>query len=86
MVQFHLHQRTLYGWENICDGSHLVHQNTAGQLAVIGVFIKAREENSFLEPIWEIMPETEGVAIAEGVSICGIYCRRIMPTITIVAL
>lgn len=71
LVQFHFHTPS----EHQMDGkayameAHLVHRNSAGQLAVIGVFIKAGEGNSFLEQIWEIMPETEGVSTDEGVSI-----------------
>lgn len=71
LVQFHFHTPS----EHQHDGkayameAHLVHQNNAGQLAVIGVFIKEGERNNFLQSIWEIIPETEGESASSDVEI-----------------
>lgn len=59
--QFHFHtpsehtvEETAYAME-----LHLVHQNQAGNLAVVGVFIDEGAENYFLQQIWDYLPETE---------------------------
>jgi carbonic anhydrase len=39
---------------------HFVHRSAAGDLAVIGVFIRPGETNRALEPVWSAMPRQEG--------------------------
>jgi len=62
LVQFHFHHPS----EHLLDGkafemeAHFVHKSQAGNLAVIGVFIKAGEHNSVLQPIFDQMPKSAG--------------------------
>lgn len=59
LKQFHFHHKS----EHTVDGDsfdmecHLVHANEAGNLLVVGVFIKEGNENSFLKQLWTDMPE-----------------------------
>jgi carbonic anhydrase len=59
LKQFHFHEPS----EHQIDGiiypmeMHLVHADSAGKLAVVGVFIKEGEENRFLSEIWQEFPE-----------------------------
>ena len=39
---------------------HLVHQDAAGNLAVVGVFLTAGGRNEALEPVWAHMPARSG--------------------------
>jgi carbonic anhydrase len=39
---------------------HLVHVSSAGELAVIGVFIEEGEHNAAFEPVWSNMPTEPG--------------------------
>lgn len=62
LLQFHFHagsEHTVAG-EQYPFEVHLVHQNEAGQLAVVGVFFEVGEENAALTPIWEAIPTTVG--------------------------
>lgn len=58
LKQFHFHEPS----EHQIDGiiypmeMHLVHADSLGQLAVIGVFIKEGGENHFLSEIWKEFP------------------------------
>ncbi len=62
LQQFHFHHPS----EHLLSGKpfdlecHLVHRSAAGDYAVIGVFIKAGENNAALEPIWRTMPKQAG--------------------------
>ena len=62
LQQFHFHHPS----EHLLSGKpfdlecHLVHRSAAGDFAVIGVFIKAGENNAALEPIWRAMPRQAG--------------------------
>jgi carbonic anhydrase len=62
LLQFHFHHPS----EHHVQGSaypmemHLVHQNEAGDLAVLGVLIEAGEANSDLQAIWDTMPTEAG--------------------------
>lgn len=62
LLQFHFHTPSEH---NARGGSfpmevHLVHKNAAGQLAVVGVFMKEGEHNDFIQNIWNSMPAHEG--------------------------
>ncbi|MBL4645113.1 MAG: carbonic anhydrase family protein [Rhizobiales bacterium] len=62
LLQFHFHTPS----ENLIDGKtypmemHLVHQNSAGQLAVVGVMMEYGERNIALAEIWNHLPEHAG--------------------------
>lgn len=64
LLQFHFHHPS----EHLLAGQrfdlelHFVHKSAAGQLAVLGVFIRSGAENAALAPIWAAMP---GEATAE---------------------
>jgi len=61
LLQFHFHHPS----EHLLSGKafdlecHFVHRSAAGDLAVIGVFIKPGTENTALQPIWQAMPASE---------------------------
>ncbi|NOZ54911.1 MAG: carbonic anhydrase [Gammaproteobacteria bacterium] len=71
LLQFHFHTPS----EHAKDGSaypmeaHLVHINTSGQLAVVGIFMKQGKENKFIQKIWDYMPEEEGKIMVEDTRI-----------------
>lgn len=55
LVNIHFHtpsEHTIDG-QNSSIGIHLVHQNTIGELLVIGVFVKEGAENTALNTIWQ---------------------------------
>lgn len=62
LVQFHFHHLS----EHTVDGKpaamemHLVHQDDAGNLAVVGVFLTAGQQNEALQPVWAHMPAAVG--------------------------
>jgi carbonic anhydrase len=59
LLQFHFHhpsEHTLMGQAYPME-LHLVHKSEAGELAVLGVFLQAGQENAALKPIWDAMPE-----------------------------
>ena len=68
LVQFHLHTHS----EHLINGEaaalelHLVHQNSQGELAVVGVMIENGTENSALQTVFANMPLQEGVNTANG--------------------
>jgi len=50
--------------------AHLVHGNSAGQLAVVGVLLKEGAQNTFLRKLWSNMPmQTDGVHEVSGMSV-----------------
>ena len=68
LVQFHFHHPS----EHLLAGKafdlecHFVHRSAAGDLAVIGVFIRPGASNSGLEPVWAAMPREQGPERATG--------------------
>ncbi|MBE9003566.1 carbonic anhydrase [Fortiea sp. LEGE XX443] len=62
LLQFHFHHPS----EHHINGKeydmelHFVHRNQAGNLAVIGVFLKSGEFNPNLQTIWDAIPQTQG--------------------------
>ena len=71
LQQFHFHHPS----EHLLAGKpfdlecHFVHRSAAGDLAVIGVFIRPGETNRALEPIWSAMPRQEGPEHDAGTAI-----------------
>jgi len=68
LAQFHFHAPS----EHTQDGApapmevHLVHKSDEGELAVVGVWFDADEENPFLAQIWGQIPTEEGEVSLEG--------------------
>jgi carbonic anhydrase len=61
LLQFHFHmpsEHTLTGQE-FPGELHLVHQNAAGNLAVVGIFLEEGSENEALQPVWADLPASE---------------------------
>ena len=62
LAQFHFHTPS----ENTVNGKaydmemHLVHKNTSGELAVVGVFFKQGKQNAELDKLWRHLPEHSG--------------------------
>lgn len=62
LIQFHFHGPS----ENTINGqaypleAHLVHKSEDGQLAVIGVMFKEGKKNSFIQKIWDNIPNKIG--------------------------
>jgi carbonic anhydrase len=72
LIQFHFHTPSehlvagkAYGME-----MHLVHKNSAGDIAVIGVLFKEGKQNEVLESIWENIPSTvDKIAVNKTINI-----------------
>ena len=62
LLQFHFHHPS----EHLLAGKpfdlecHFVHKSSAGDLAVVGVFVKPGAENAALQSIFNAMPKAEG--------------------------
>ena len=71
LLQFHFHHPS----EHLLSGRafdlelHFVHKSAAGQLAVLGVFIRPGAENAALAPIWAAMPREAGEPQQVGTNI-----------------
>ena len=62
LLQFHFHtpsEHAIEGGRSAME-MHLVHKNTAGQLAVIGIMMNLGEENMALSEIWPQLPRRAG--------------------------
>ena len=71
LLQFHFHTPSehLQSGRSFPLEAHLVHIDDFGNLAVLGVFLKEGEQsNSFLKPIFDNLPPTEGEVTVEGVN------------------
>ena len=62
LLQFHFHTPSEHkkGGQSYPMELHLVHRNGAGQLAVVGVFMKEGHFNPTIQKIWDRMPQHEG--------------------------
>jgi len=75
LLQFHFHSPS----EHTIDGSstdmvaHLVHKAEDGELAVIGVLFKQGQENKFLKPIWENLPQEAGGKVSSSAAIVATH-------------
>lgn len=61
LLQFHFHhpsEHTVAGQPYPME-AHFVHKSKAGDLAVLGVFLKEGQENSTLKLLWDVMPTTK---------------------------
>lgn len=64
LAQFHFHspsEHTIEGRHADIE-MHLVHKDSQGNLAVVGVMIDSGKHNDAFEPFWSLLPETEGPA------------------------
>ena len=61
LVQFHFHTPSEHKIDNQSSAMelHLVHQNDAGRLAVVGVEIEEGEENKAIARIWDAIPDNK---------------------------
>ncbi|WP_252502799.1 carbonic anhydrase [Sporosarcina sp. Marseille-Q4943] len=61
LAQFHFHTPSEHqiNGQNMDMELHLVHQDTDGGLAVLGLMIKEGKENEKLAPIWDLLPMNE---------------------------
>jgi carbonic anhydrase len=71
LVQFHFHHPSehLLAGRRLDLELHFVHRSAAGNLAVLGIFVKPGRANVALAPIWAAMPPSEGQPVATGVTI-----------------
>ena len=71
LLQFHFHTPS----EHTFDGeaypmeAHLVHKNHSGEYAVIGLLIKAGQNNQLMKTVWAQIPETGEVKTFRDISI-----------------
>lgn len=61
LVQFHFHTPSEHRIDNESSAMelHLVHQNKAGKLAVVGVMMEVGEENTTIANIWDAIPDNK---------------------------
>ena len=78
LLQFHFHTPSEHTIDNESSAMelHLVHQNEAGELAVVGVMIEAGEENATIASIWDAIPDKNK---AEGDSSITIDAASLLP-------
>ena len=71
LLQFHFHTPSEHTLDENAYAMelHLVHQNSEGNLAVVGVFMKQGQENTALKPIWDNLPSEKGVKEVSTVTI-----------------
>ncbi|MDF3127637.1 carbonic anhydrase family protein [Kiritimatiellaeota bacterium B1221] len=65
LIQFHFHsasEHTVAG-KRFDMEIHLVHQNEAGEYAVLAVLLEEGEENSFLKTFFDVLPAEEGQVV-----------------------
>lgn len=80
LLQFHFHtpsEHTVNGKASAME-MHLVHQNDAGELAVIGVLIEEGAANPELAKIWANIPQTIGTNPSSG----SINVKDLLPSDT----
>jgi carbonic anhydrase len=71
LLQFHFHHPS----EHLLNGKsfelecHFVHKSAAGDLAVLGVFLRRGQENDALAPIFDAMPNAEGPEVVTSITI-----------------
>lgn len=66
--QFHFHtpsEHKLHG-QGFAMELHLVHRNSVGELAVVGVFLKEGEANRAIQHIWDHIPALPGQSVDAG--------------------
>ncbi|MDH3326228.1 MAG: carbonic anhydrase family protein [Gammaproteobacteria bacterium] len=69
LLQFHFHspsEHQIHG-KHADLVAHLVHKSDDGQLAVVAVLFDRGANNSFLSPVWKVMPTAKGEAIVPGI-------------------
>jgi len=68
LLQFHFHQNSEHHVDRLSHPieMHLVHQNSAGDVLVVGVFydrVNTEHGNKFLRQFWNLMPTTESIVL-----------------------
>lgn len=71
LLQFHFHTPSEHQIENesLPMELHLVHQNEAGELAVVGVLMDVGAKNSLIADIWEAIPQGGKKAKGNGITV-----------------
>jgi carbonic anhydrase len=71
LIQFHFHSPSEHtiGGKAYDMVAHLVHQNTDGGLAVIGVLFEEGDANPVIETIWAHLPDTNAESEAPDVQV-----------------
>ena len=70
LVQFHHRSEHMVAGKDYDMTVHLVHANSDGQLAVVGVFLAAGQSNPFIQTLWDALPDRKNeVMTIEGVTI-----------------
>lgn len=70
LKSFHFHcpsEHTING-EKFPMEIHLVHQNEAGNFAVVGLMVKEGSSNQFLTSFWDYLPPEKGMELEEMLS------------------
>jgi carbonic anhydrase len=68
LLQFHFHHPSehLLAGKRLDLELHLVHRSSAGDLAVVGAFIRPGQKNAALQTIWDVMPHEAGPEMRAG--------------------
>jgi len=71
LAQFHFHTPSEHTIENKSSAMelHLVHQNEAGQLAVVGVMMDSGSENETIASVWDAIPTGDLSAQGSAINI-----------------
>ncbi|MEM9507556.1 MAG: carbonic anhydrase family protein [Cyanobacteria bacterium P01_E01_bin.35] len=71
LLQFHFHTPSEHTFEGKAYPmeAHLVHQNSSGEYAVIGLLIKTGQDNQLMKTVWAQIPETGEVKTVRDISI-----------------
>lgn len=81
LLQFHFHtpsEHTING-KPAAMVAHLVHQNAAGQLGVVGVLMQIGKSNPMIQKIWDVMPMN---AVAAQKLAFNINVKDLLPAVT----
>jgi carbonic anhydrase len=71
LLQFHFHtpsEHQIAGKAAVME-AHLVHRNTAGKLAVVGVMMKAGKENQAIDRVWQAIPPVGETKTLDNIAI-----------------
>lgn len=81
LVQFHFHSTSehVVGGERYPLEMHFVNRTEAGDLAVLGVFIKEGDNFDELDPLIDILPVVEGLSVGEFAEVDPIDVGEIPP-------
>jgi carbonic anhydrase len=81
LAQFHFHTPSehQFNGQNYDMELHLVHKDTNGKIAVLGVMIQEGKENEKLASVWDVLPKeetAEDISVKERVDLQGILPQQ----------